>query len=197
MALKVQILGADVTFTTSSGYTATEQIPQNSLVEILQTEDFRAGDGSYRWGQLSCNMECPLNQQGSGFQGIEVFDKDNNSVLEMSKKGKIGATNGFEILPKNIFNLILNLRFGPTESSTSTPSVSAPGSRIDGEVVMSPTNFSTGKIKLMYSGKLPTAGTVGMVAGVDAAVGLLGRINSAPGASGHSEIEINFAVLTV
>lgn len=183
-----KILGANVTFTASSGFTISQRIAANA--ELL------VGIGANtRVLTASQVMECPLSQQGSGYCGMELFDKDNNSVVELSAKGKLGKTNPQSPGRIELRTIELALYNGAFTRSIDLNDAAEVGVQ---SAVVSDTadNFTSGKLKIMYSGKLPNTNALSMDAR-HAGDTNLGTIFGAPGLSGHAEIVVDFEVIEV
>lgn len=200
MALVFRVTGTDIVTQTSSGYTI-EKLAGGTTLDVPLG------------AAATLTAEFAAATKANGYMSIEIFDKDDNSVVAIESKGQFGGLLGPSApqYPSDEFWTTLKVFL----STNAVESVSAPATDVDSQetdvaVAMSTTSYSTGKAVMTLSGRQPKR-----LGGVGASARLIASNNPDPANpgiyllalgqatnntivnSGHMEITINFEVVDV
>jgi len=143
-------------------------------------------------------------KQSSGYMALQLFDKDNNKTAEVSWSGKLGALATVYNNEKYMAFALMFLKAGAVESIGELYT-SDNGQIKSVNNTLSPTNYSTGKLKLIMSGKQASGTSFSMNPTIwgpgDSAhptVTGCGQVQAvAPGVSGHAEVIIDFSIVAI
>ena len=192
MAYKMVISGVNVIHILSSGFSTINKLPAETTLNIPA----RAGDDMVM--QAHSLITGQLSRLSTGYLGIELFDKDNESTAAVEFKGKLGEDAGDHNGVAKAFP-ILFVKAKATESISAL--TSSQGVKII-TAELSPTNYSTGKIVWTFSGKLTDGSSMLINPHVEQdpsnpTVYDLGQIIANEGVSGHVQIICEFSIQTV
>jgi len=189
MALKMVISSIGVTVDNGANFTRSQILPEGVTLNIPDT----ANGGLVM--QPGVFMEGLVNSKANGYMHLELFDSTGTSVLEVSQHAKIGYNNSYGSMQAGVLGQIW---LGATESVAETEYQGFKNLI----ATLSPTNYSTGRILVSFSGNIPRGASlsVGNSVAQDPAYPLIstcGILTALPMAAGHAQIEVEFSIVTV